>query len=105
MDSAVSEIYGTESYVLGKKTDIDSLESTNKEGNLIDAEHIRMRSIPTACIKYYAKQNNITALDISKKLYEGEAIEFELTNEGNKFVCKSNKDPTVSNVSKVYKNH
>ena len=36
---------------------------------------------------------------IYKKLCEGEAIEFDLTNEGNKIVCKNNKDHTVSNVT------
>ena len=60
-----------------------------------------MRSIPTACTKYYAQQNNITALGMYKKLHEGEAIEIHLLNEGSKIVCKSNKDHTVSNVIKL----
>ena len=34
------------------------LESTNKDDNVINEEHIRMRGIPTACIKYYAQQKN-----------------------------------------------
>ena len=51
MDGAVSEIYGNEMYVLGKKTYIDISESINKDNNTINAEHIMMRCIPTACIK------------------------------------------------------
>ena len=66
---------------------------------MITSEHIRMRGIPTPCITYYAKQNNITVLDVYKKLYNNEEIIFDLTNDGNKFVCRNNKDHTVSNVS------
>ena len=54
------EVYGIESYVLGKHTYLDMLESTNEEGHIIKAYQIRMRSIPTACIKYYAQQKKIT---------------------------------------------
>ena len=53
-------------YSLVKKTYIDILESTDKHGNIINSEHIRMRGIPTSCIQYYAKQNNITVLDYIK---------------------------------------
>ena len=38
------------------------LEPTNKDNNTINEEHIRMRGFPTACINYYAQQNNITVL-------------------------------------------
>ena len=42
----------------------------------------------------------ITVWDIYKKLYEGEAIAFDLTNDLTKFVCKNNKGHTVSNVTR-----
>ena len=35
------------------------------------------------------------------KLYEGEAITFDLANDLTKFVCRNNKDHTVSNVTKL----
>ena len=57
MDGAVSELYGNESYFLGKQTYLDILEPANKDNNIIDDEHIRMRGVPTACIKYYAEQH------------------------------------------------
>ena len=57
MDGAVSEIYGNENYFLGKKTYIDMLESTDKDGNTINSEHVRCRGIPTSCIKYKASQD------------------------------------------------
>ena len=31
------------------------LESTNEERHILNREHIRMRGIPAACIKYYAE--------------------------------------------------
>ena len=56
MDGAVSETYGNGNYCLGKKTYLDMLESTNKYNIIMNDEHIRMRGIPTACIKYYTEQ-------------------------------------------------
>ena len=58
-----------------------------------------MKGIPTPCITYYAKQNNRRVLDLCKDLYKGIAITFDLTNQGTKFVCRNNKDYSVSNVS------
>ena len=59
-----------------------------------------MRGIPTSCIKYEADKNDITVLDIYKRLDEGEPFEFDLTNQGTNFVCKNNKDHTISNERK-----
>ena len=99
MDKSNSEIYAVGSLFLGKKTCIGILESTDKGGKTINSEHIRMKGIPTSCTQYYAEQHNITVLDIYKKLYNNEVIKFDLTNGGNKFVCRSNNDHTISNVS------
>ena len=84
---ATSEIYAVESLFLGKKTYIDSFESTGKHGKAISSEHIRMKGIPTSCIQYHAQQHNISVLDMYKKLYNNEVIKFDLTNDGNEFVC------------------
>ena len=51
---AASETYAIESLFLGKKTYTDILESTDKDGKTINSEHIRMKGIPTSCIKYCA---------------------------------------------------
>ena len=99
MDKSNSEAYAIESLFLGKKTYIDILESTDKDGNTIHSEHIRMKGIPTSCIKYYAEQHNMSVLDLFKQLYDNKTIKFDLTNDGNKFVCRNNKDYTISNVS------
>ena len=99
MYGATSEVYAVESLLLGKKTYIDILESTAKDGKTINSEHVRMKGIPTPCIKYYAEEKCITVLYIYKKLYNNEVIKFDLTNDGNKFVCRNNKDHTISNVT------
>ena len=86
-------------YSLVKNTYIDILESTDKHCKTYNSEHIRMKGIPTSCIQYYAEQHNISVLDMYKKLYNNEVIKFDLTNDGNKFVCRNNKDHTISNVT------
>ena len=99
MDKSNSEIYAVESLFLGKKTYIYILEPTEKVGKTINSEHIRMKGIPTTCIKYYAEQHNMSVLDLFKQLYGNGTNKFDLTNGGNKFVCRNNKDHTISNVS------
>ena len=46
------------------------LESTDKGDNTTHSEHIRLTGIPTACIKYDAEQNNMTALDVYNTMFE-----------------------------------
>ena len=99
MDKYNSGVYAVESLFLGKKTDIGILESTDKGGDTINSEHIRMKGIPTSCIQYYAEQHDISVLDLFKQLYGNKTIKFDLTNDGNGFACKSNKDHTIPNVS------
>ena len=99
MDKANSEIYAIESLFLGKKTSIDILEPTGKNGITIHSEHIIMKRIPTPCIKYYGEQHAMSVLDLFKQLYDNKTIKFDSTNDGNIFVCRNNKDHTISNVS------
>ena len=58
-----------------------------------------MKGIPNSCIQYYAEQHNISFLGLLQQLYDNGTIKFELTNDGNKFVCRNNKDHTISNVT------
>ena len=99
MDNANTEIYAIESLFLGKKTYIDILESTDKDGKTMNSEHIRMKGIPTPCIKYDAQEKDVTVLDVFKQLFKNKYIKFDLTNDGNKFVCRNNKDYKISNAS------
>ena len=57
-----------------------------------------MKGIPTPCIKYCAEQHNLIVLEVYTKLFNNKTIKFDLTNYGNKFVCRNNKDHTMSNV-------
>ena len=99
MDKANNEIYAIENIFLGKKTYIDILESTDKYGMTFHSEHIRMKGIPTPCIKYFAGQHNKSVLYLFKQLHDNTTIKFDFANDGNKFVCRNNKDHTISNVS------
>ena len=70
MDKSNSEIYAVESLFLGRKTYIYIfiLESTDKGCTAINSEHIRMKGIPTSCVKYFAGQHNMSVLDLFKKV-------------------------------------
>ena len=93
-----NEIRAIGSLFLGKKAYIDTL-STDQDGKAINSEHIRMKWIPTPSVKYDAEQHNITVLDVYTKLFNNKAIKCDLTNGGNTFVCRSNKDYAILNVS------
>ena len=54
-----------------------------------------MKGIPTSCIGFYAKVNNISVLDLYSQLFNGVAIELDLTNNNNKCVFRNNNDHTV----------
>ena len=86
-------------YFLVKRPTLIFLEPTDKDGMTIIPEHVRMKGTPTPCTKYYAEQHHMSVLDLFKQLYGNKAIKFDLTNDGNKFVCRNNKDHTISNVS------
>ena len=75
------------------------LEPTDKDGKTSNSEHIRMKSLPTPCIEYYAQQKGITALEVYEKLFKIKTMRFDLTNDNTKFVCRANRDYTISNVS------
>ena len=86
-------------YSLVKRTYIDILEPTDKDGKTINSERIKMKGIPASRIKYYAEQHNITVSVMYTKLFNNTTIKFDLNNDGNKFVCRNNKDYTIPNVS------
>lgn len=63
MNNACDEIYATKSIFLGKKSYIDKLESKDKNGNVINDYHIRLKGITQAGLD-----------DIIKNEYKGEAF-------------------------------
>ena len=55
LKGACSEIYATKSIFLGKKSYIDLLESTDKDGKTITGYHIRLKGITEAGLEHTAK--------------------------------------------------
>ena len=85
LDGACGDIYSTESYFLAKKVYTDKFESVDKNGNTFTAEHIRLKCVPTSCVKYISKSMNINPMDIYKHIYsQGNHVKFDLTEEGKK---------------------
>ena len=95
MDGACGEIYAKESYFIAKKVYIDILESINKDGETINSDHIRMKSVPTSCIKYTSQEQELQPLDLYQQLYNGTPISFDLTEGGGNCGFKYEKDLSV----------
>lgn len=89
------DIYASRSIFLGKKCYIDELKGTDNEGNEKTGYHIRMKGIPSSCIKYTAKNMGINVFELYEKLYDGEKISFDLTENGDKANFKTNKNGVI----------
>jgi hypothetical protein len=97
LQGAESEtIYAEKSIFLGKKCYIDCLVGKDKDGNEIRGNHIRMKGVSTENITYIAEQNKCEVYDLYNRMYNGESIEFDLTNGGNKKIFEFNKNMSVS---------
>lgn len=93
-DAPGTDIHSVESYFLGKKSYVDKLEYTDKNGELANAYHIRMKGIPSSVVRETGP-----VMETYKKLFEGETIKFDLTS-----ACplEMNKNYTVSNRKKRF---
>ena len=60
-------MYAVESYFLRKTVYYDKLESKDKNRHTMSSDHIRMRGIPTPCIKYKAKHEQIGVMGMCEK--------------------------------------
>ena len=69
LEGSCGEIYSTESYFLAKKVDLGNLESINKDNDIINGDHIRLKSVPTSCTKFTAKNTNTTPMDLHKHFF------------------------------------
>lgn len=91
------DVYSRRAIFLGKKCYIDELVGMNKDGEQVVDYHIRMKGIPNACILYTAnKLGYSTPFEMYQDLYNGKAIEFDLTNDGSKANFKFEKDYSVN---------
>jgi hypothetical protein len=81
----VSNVVSKKLIILGKKSYIDELEGTDKQGNKYINFHIRLKGIPPQSINYYVKQNNLSSeYELYEKLYNGENVIFDITAGGDK---------------------
>lgn len=88
-------IYAEKSIFLGKKCYIDMLVGLDENGNEIRGEHLRMKGIPNSSIYYTAERLGCSVYNIYEKLYEGEEINFDLLEGGNKVQFEFNKNMSV----------
>jgi hypothetical protein len=91
LDGAVSEIYATKSIFLGKKSYIDSLESTDKDGNTITGHHIRLKGITEEGLEHTAKQYDGGYFELYEDLAKGTEKEIVL----NPFNPEKNKNKVL----------
>jgi hypothetical protein len=74
------DVYSSHLIVLGKKCYIDRLVGIDEDGNERVAYHIRLKGVPNSTIEYEIKhQEYENAIELYEELYEGEKINFDLT--------------------------
>lgn len=87
-----SNVVSIESYFLGKKMYIDRLRGINSDNEYEYTDHIRMKGIPTSCVKYECNKRQMTPLELYDKLYNGGVINFDLTENMNACMMKRTKE-------------
>ena len=80
-----NDVYAKRSIFLGKKSYIDELVGTDKDGNEKIGYHIRMKGIPESCMHYTAEKNGYdNVFEMYQALLDGEKITADLTEGGAK---------------------
>jgi hypothetical protein len=80
-----SNVYAIRSVFLGKKAYCDELVGTDAEGNEIIGYHARMKGIPDSCLKKTCEDKGYANLfEMYMAMFKGTAIEFDLTEKGDK---------------------
>ena len=98
-DKIEKDIVAIKSIFLGKKAYVDVLEGKDKNDDIVNDYHIRMKGVSDKAIKYYCLMNKITPYELYEKLYDGEKIKFDLVCGGNACSFEYNKDYTISSNS------
>jgi len=84
---------------LGKKTYIDCLVGLDKDGKEVNGYHIRAKGITHGAIMYECKKRGLNPFELYDLLFNGEKIEFDLLEGGNKINLSFNKFMVVNNTS------
>ena len=92
-DFLKGEIHAVECLFLGKKCYLDKLVG-DEEG--VYDYHIRMKGIPNGSIKYKAKVEGRSVMEIYKSLYSGMEEVFDLCCDGDKVSFEFNSNYTIS---------
>ena len=101
-DIIKKDICAIESIFLGKKCYIDKLQGYDKDGNLVNDYHIRMKGVPNKSILYKSNFENRDVMDIYKNMFKGNPEEFDLNCGGHKINFEYNSDMTISTRTKEY---
>jgi hypothetical protein len=99
-----NNVYATDSIFLGKKCYIDKLCGTdNVTGEIKHGYHIRMKGVDNGTIYYTAEKLNIDVFELYMKLYDGEAIEFDLTQGGTKHNFKFHSNGSITTLNEFFR--
>lgn len=91
-------VTGVRSLFIAKKVYIVELEGNKKNGDKHKGYYIRMKGIPNSSIMYECKKRGLTPFELYQKLYDGEKIGFDLTENGDKANFKYHSDFSVSTI-------
>ena len=99
-------VRSVELIAVGKKTYLDILEGENKEGVTEQALHVRCKGVPTQVVKWTAERsfpdlNEIGGVrELYLKMLSGDAVDFDLTQQGTRTCFDSARDFTVKSRDK-----
>ena len=93
-----TNIYAEKSIFLGKKCYIDCLVGTSPTGEIVRGFHVRMKGIPSSTVGYTADMNNINKYELYERLYDGEAFEFDLLENGKRCNFEFRKDGSITSM-------
>jgi len=100
------DVRSVELIAVGKKTYLDVLEGENKDGVTEQSLHVRCKGVPTQVVKWTAERMfpETNEIDAVRKLYlrmlAGEAVDFDLTQQGTRTCFDSARDYTVKSRDK-----
>ena len=73
------DVKSLEMVILGKKSYLDVLQGTLKNGDKVYGEHVRLKGIPNKTIEYTRKLNNLNSIkDLYYHLLKGKSVDFDL---------------------------
>jgi hypothetical protein len=96
--SGCSGVHSKKFIGLGKKTYLDVLNGTLKDGTIKTDYHIRMKGVPNSCVRWTADRlygGDLVALYTA--MYEGEPIAFDLLEGGARCSFETFRDLSINN--------